>query len=860
MQPRMSLPANLGAAVQRLKPRIFRGFLPMNRRGLARNSKHPRTVWSASLNAWGWNAPRFTPLRLCLASLSAALTATGAPVDVSQLPPASSAPVDFTRDIQPLLEQSCLRCHGPEKPKGGLRLDSREAALKGGSSGASIVLSNSAASPIIHAVARLKGMDEDRWMPPEGKAPVLTPDQVARFRAWVDQGLPWSTSPPPASLVVELTATAGGASVSGNESVFREHRWRSEGWNGGAEQFDLHARLDDRTKLTAEGHALRDDYRLTLQLERRDLGFARGGFEQYRKYDSDRGGYFAGYAPPIITLDRDLHLDLGKTWIDLGLTLPHWPRLTLGYEHQYKDGEKSLTSWSPVTQGGVTRNLFPTSKQVDEETHILKFNLDHEFRGLRIEDDFRAEWSQLRASRASPVQSPPGSDMVLLDRVQESHESFHAANAVRLERRVTSWLFASGGHLYSAYDADASFGLDETYVSGPAGYPRRWRSPRIVLERKAHVGNLNGQFGPWDGFTAALGVQSEWNRQRGFGDAAFDFELPGGDYFLQLATQESAVDRVTVTEHVGLRYAKIPRTVLFAEGRLQQESVDLAEEQLGGDNPLRRDTDTTTDGREFRAGFTTSPWRKVSFSASYRWLEKDTQHNHLMDVVPTPFGNFPSESYSAFIRDRATQTDEVEARLAHHWSARLKTVFTYRLVSSDTWTSTDPVAGYDPITFAPIPGHTTPGTRLLSGNSDAHIYSVNLVSRPIRRLSLNTTFSFRDTRSASAANDSPSVAAYEGRIYTVIASGNYAWNTMTDLLLNYAFSHADYDRDRSVDGLPLGIVYDQHGLMTGVRHRFSERLSATLRYGFFLYDEPTSGGFNDYTAHSLFATLSYRFP
>ena len=781
-------------------------------------------------------------------------------MDVSQLPPASSALVDFDREIQPLLEQSCLRCHGPEKPKGKFRLDSRDAALKGGSSGVSIVLSNSAASTLIHAAARLKGMDEDLWMPPEGKAPVLTPDQVALLRAWVDQGLPWSTSPPPASLVFEIAPTVGGAAVSGNETVFREHQWMPDGWNGGAEQFNLRARVDDRTQVTAEGHAFRDDYRLTLQLERRDLGFVRGGFEQYRKYYSDSGGYFDGFVPPVYSLDRDLHLDLGRTWIDLGLTLPNWPRLTLGYEHQYKDGEKSLTSWSPVTQGGVTRNLFPTSKQVDEETHILKFNLDHELWGLRIEDDFRAEWSQLRTSRASTVQSPPGSDTLFLDRIQETHDSFHAANAVRLERQVTSWLFASGGHLYSYYDADASFSLDETYVSGTPGFARRWRSPSIVLERKAHVGNLNGQFGPWDGFTAALGVQSEWNQQRSFGDASFDFEMPGGDYFLRPATQESAIDRVSVTEHLGLRFAKIPKTVLFAEGRLQQESLDLAEEQLDGDNPLRRDTDTTTDGRDFRAGFNTSPWRRVSLSVSYRWLDKQTHHDHLMDIVPTPFGDFPSEGYSAFIRDRDTQTDEVEARLAYHWSTRLKTILTYRLVSSDYWTSTDPVAGYDPITFDPIPGYTTPGTRLLSGSYDAHIYSANFVFRPVNRLSLNTTFSFHDTRSVSAANDSPSIAAYEGRIYSVITSGSYAWNAKTDLLLNYTFSHADYDQGQALDGLPLGIVYDQHSLMTGLRHRFSERVSATLRYGFFLYDEPTSRGFNDYTAHTLFATLSYRFP
>jgi mono/diheme cytochrome c family protein len=43
--------------------------------------------------------------------------------------------VDFARDIQPILNQNCVKCHGPEKQKGKLRLDSRAAALTGGGDG-----------------------------------------------------------------------------------------------------------------------------------------------------------------------------------------------------------------------------------------------------------------------------------------------------------------------------------------------------------------------------------------------------------------------------------------------------------------------------------------------------------------------------------------------------------------------------------------------------------------------------------------------------------------------------------------------------------------------------------------------------
>ena len=119
---------------------------------------------------------------LCLAgSLGAA------EVDPSKLPPPADRPVDYARDIQPLLEKHCLKCHGPEKQKGGYRVDVREAALKGGDEHApNIVPGRSAQSPLIHFVA---GLDEDMLMPQKGER--LTPEQVGLLRAWIDQGANW---------------------------------------------------------------------------------------------------------------------------------------------------------------------------------------------------------------------------------------------------------------------------------------------------------------------------------------------------------------------------------------------------------------------------------------------------------------------------------------------------------------------------------------------------------------------------------------------------------------------------------------------------------------------------------------------
>ena len=96
-----------------------------------------------------------TGLALSVTSLSAAY------VDLSKLPPASTKKgVTYAADIQPLFEKSCFKCHGSEKQKGKLRLDSLESALKGGENGKIIEPGTSTKSKIVIAVARL-GEEDD---------------------------------------------------------------------------------------------------------------------------------------------------------------------------------------------------------------------------------------------------------------------------------------------------------------------------------------------------------------------------------------------------------------------------------------------------------------------------------------------------------------------------------------------------------------------------------------------------------------------------------------------------------------------------------------------------------------------------
>ena len=115
---------------------------------------------------------------------------TKAKVDVSKIPPASDKKdISYASDIKPIFDKSCIKCHGTEKPKGKLQLNTLEGALKGGEDGKVVEPGNSASSVLIHNIAHL-GDPDDYMPPPHNKAGIgpLTTEQIGLIRAWIDQG------------------------------------------------------------------------------------------------------------------------------------------------------------------------------------------------------------------------------------------------------------------------------------------------------------------------------------------------------------------------------------------------------------------------------------------------------------------------------------------------------------------------------------------------------------------------------------------------------------------------------------------------------------------------------------------------
>jgi len=176
-------------------------FAPRRVASIPRKKRSMRPVW----------------LLLIATGLSVALAANGLlrPALADEPSPAAAAPTApaaepapaspeavefFERHVRPVLANHCSECHGAKKQEAGLRLDSRQAVVKGAETGPVVVAGDPAASKLIAAI---NYNDENLQMPPAGKLP---PEAIEALSEWVKRGLPWPADPAGATAAAEVDA------------------------------------------------------------------------------------------------------------------------------------------------------------------------------------------------------------------------------------------------------------------------------------------------------------------------------------------------------------------------------------------------------------------------------------------------------------------------------------------------------------------------------------------------------------------------------------------------------------------------------------------------------------------------------
>ena len=126
-----------------------------------------------------------------LSSVVAAALALAAAGARGAEPAGAAGPLDFARDIQPILAENCYHCHGPDaaERKGDLRLDKEKDAKADLGSGAFAIRPGKGAESEI--IKRMLSADPDEKMPPPNSHREVTPQQIETLKRWIDQGATW---------------------------------------------------------------------------------------------------------------------------------------------------------------------------------------------------------------------------------------------------------------------------------------------------------------------------------------------------------------------------------------------------------------------------------------------------------------------------------------------------------------------------------------------------------------------------------------------------------------------------------------------------------------------------------------------
>jgi hypothetical protein len=756
-------------------------------------------------------------------------------------PPPPLPIIDFDEDIRPIFEGTCQRCHGPERPRSHFRLDNRESALKGGNDGPDILPGRGAESPLLQ---RVSSTDENTQMPPPGKGERLTPAQIERLRAWIDQGAAWGAAKPAKPIQFDVEPQLGGIKVHGDKAKFREVEGIDDGISGGLKHFSFADQINASEKLSLEGHYLSAGQNSGLQLDltKNDVGFVRSGFEMWRQYYDNIGGYDAAWTPPGSGSSGSLYLDEGRAWIDFGLTLPRGPQVVLGYEEQFRVGNESELDWGALNGNNPAiayKSLAPATATANEHTDIIKLDVSGEWAGWTVEDNARVEIQRLK--NGSEEFSGSGSWL----QTQDNYNAVQGMNTLMLEKKVRDWWLVTLGYYYARLQANDSL---NQIGAPPPPQNQYWQSPHVTLSTASHIFSLSSLLQPLPSLSLNLATQNEWTHEEGFGEVETSF----GPSALLIATpplleDASNMDEFKSRQNASLRFTQIPWTVLFTDASFEQDSCTTFEEGVADNNDDSFASKSDAQNREYdvRSGFTTSPRTWISLNTQYRFYASDTSYSPYNPVTD----GLQQFGYPGFILGRTIKTEEEETKLVLRPVNWLRATLSYKIEGTDFSTRTDPLLELQ-----------EPGGALLAGRYLAHTYGLSAAVMPVARLNVTGTLTYSDSRTWTFANNDPSVVPYQGGVWMTTGSAGYRLNKSTELSASYSFAQANYGENNGAAGTPLGLNYTHQSATVAMVKHFSEKLAGSLRYTFYTYAEPSAGGLTDYTAQGFLATLTFRGP
>jgi len=695
----------------------------------------------------------------------------------------------------------------------------------------------------------------------DGKAmtATATEEQPEEYKNWIEFGI-------------------GGVITSGDRAQFeQEHRLPGDEVYGGITDLHFEQTVGKNGLFSVDGHGIWDthDYDIHVQLAQPNLGYIKAGFTEFRSWYDGNGGFFPHngvfFEPPF----PEMHIDRGDAWLELGLRAPNWPEITIRYEHEFRFGQKDSTDGGDTNLTGLainpTRKIVPSFSDIDETRDIFSFEASKTFGntdvllGMRYEHDQNDDSLNMErgAGQLPPVVPTPGQQRKVTQQQNDDVDLFSGHGIT--ETRITDNLWFTAGYSYTTLTNDLSgtriYGThwDEAFgepVPTLSSFDDAFIDLAGTAQIKENLFNANLFWMPLENLAILTGFR--YTHENNDSESTFIAEEPvpntppftptnpqgGFHYGLSFPVNGARnSDYNRFAQRLELRYTGIKDWLFYAEGEWEEEYGHVDEFQtLDEEEPL--DKNTNALGQKYTIGANWYPTMRLNLSGQY--FHRIASYDE--DIITAQSPRLVNQDWNI---------DDLNVRITFRpklpvCMGTLALVTQYDFVH----TSIDSQWFLDSATLA----------ELQSGEIKQHVISESLNWNPLPRFFLQATFSYILNQTNTPANNinlepqtSPTVVNFRNDYWTVTSGIGYIINDKTDFYADYYFYCANDYYKNAVVAMPYGMGATENAVSATITRQLSKNTRLSLKYGFFDYRDTTSGGHNNYRAHSLFSSLQVRF-
>ena len=669
----------------------------------------------------------------------------------------------------------------------------------------------------------------------------------------------------------------GGTIVHGDNAQFeQEHRLPANTAYGGIQDLHFEGPLGKDGLFSVDGHAIWDtnDYDIQVQLSKPKLGYIKAGFTEFRSWYDGNGGFFPHndvfFPPPY----PEMHIDRGEAWIELGLRVPDWPEITIRYSHEFRDGQKDSTTWGDTTLTGLpvnpTRKIVPSFRDIDETRDIFSFEASKTIGntdvllGMRYEHNENDDSLNMERN-AGQVGVVPGGQRFVTQHQKDDVDLFSGHGIT--ETRFSDSLWFTAGYSYTTLQNDLSgtriFG---THFDSAFGEPVPTLGQRDhafldlfgTAQVKENLFNANLFWMPLESLALLTGFR--YTHQNLDTDSSFLAEEPvpntppfsptnpahGFHYGPpELGFGERLADYDRFAERLELRYTGIANWLFYAEGEWEEDYGHVNENQnIDEDVPLDKDTDAL--GQKYTVGANWYPMMRLNLSAQY--YHKIASYSE--DIITASFPRLINQQWN---------TDDLNVRIT--FRPKIPTCLgTLALVTRYDFVHTTIDGQWEVFSDGELLAEEETGV------IKKHVISEAINWNPLARFYLQANFSYTLNQTDTPANNidlvpntSPTVVNFRNDYWTVTSGAGYIIDDKTDFYTDFSFYCANDHFNNAGVAVPYGLGATEYTASASITRQLTKQMRLLLRYGYFNYRDVTSGGHNNYEAHSIYSGLQYRF-